>query len=488
MDDTTRPNVLLICCDHLSDLDLRPAGNPTVMTPTFEQIARNGVRFSRCYTAHPVCGPARRSLLTGTTARTHGDRRFANTPLPAGLTTIAQAFRNAGYQAYAVGKMHLEPQRGRFGFDDIILNEEGRMKRGPGGLDDYEIYVAERGFAGQEFATGMCSNDYMVRPWQLPEDCHPTNWTAREACKMIQRRDPTRPAFWYVSFTTPHPPLYPLREYLDLYRDVPIPEAVVGEWAKDPSKLPFHLRGQMSRYAISGAPRHEFELALRGFYALVTHIDHQVRLIIGTLREQGLLGNTIIALTADHGDMLGQHNMWAKGVFHERSARVPLIISCPSNETRVPPDTTDDRLAELRDVMPTLLDLAGVPIPKSVEGQSLMSSERREHLFGEVWEHAACSRMVRDERFKLIYYPAGNRFQLFDLVNDPQELVDLSASAAHAGDLDRLRAIMVEHMHGTDVNWFEGADKSGRLVGMPEPTANPRVAYGLHNQRGIRFV
>ena len=120
-----------------------------------------------------------------------------------------------GYQAYAVGKLHVYPQRDRIGFDDVLLGEEGRLQYGA--IDDYELFLGDRGYAGQQFAHGMCNNDYLNRPWHLPEDCHVTNWSTQQMVRMIKRRDPTRPGFWYLSYCHPHPPLAPLQCYMDMY-------------------------------------------------------------------------------------------------------------------------------------------------------------------------------------------------------------------------------------------------------------------------------
>ena len=149
-----KPNVLLICVDHWPGRLLGCAGHPAISTPTLDQLARNGVRFANAYSAVPVCVPARKALLSGTTSKTHGDRTF-NESLPMPRPSIADAFSDGGYQCFAVGKMHVYPQRNRVGFHDIILNEEGRHYRGEGagtGADDYEMWLAEQGCVGQEFS------------------------------------------------------------------------------------------------------------------------------------------------------------------------------------------------------------------------------------------------------------------------------------------------------------------------------------------------
>ena len=167
------------------------------MTPTIAQMARNGVHFTRAYSACPVCIPARRTLLTGQTSRTHGDRVFneyLEMPDPSTVPTLPQTLGEAGYQAHAVGKLHVYPQRDRVGFDEVILNEEGRHHLAEL-TDDWELYLADQGYPGQEHAAGLCSSDYLTRAWHLPEHCHPTNWAAAQMCRTICRRDPRKPAF-----------------------------------------------------------------------------------------------------------------------------------------------------------------------------------------------------------------------------------------------------------------------------------------------------
>lgn len=481
-----QPNVLLICVDHWSGLFTRPAAHPSVMTPTIAQMARNGVHFGRAYSACPVCIPARRTLLTGQTSRSHGDRIFneqLEMPDPMEVPTLPQTLRQAGYQAYAVGKLHVYPQRDRVGFDEVILNEEGRHHLG-GVTDDWEMFLADKGYPGQEYAAGMCNNDYLTRAWHLPEHCHPTNWAASQMCRTIHRRDPRKPSFWYLSFVGPHPPVWPLQDYLDLYRDIELDQPVTGDWCPSFEDLPYGPKRYMDQFAIQQALPHEVDLGRRAFYASITHIDHQIRMVIGTLREEGLLDNTILAFTADHGDMLGDHHMWAKGVMYEKSARVPLIVVPPAEDDRFAANSSDDRLVELRDVMPTLLDLCGVEIPGSVEGMSLLECERRPYLYGEFGENESATRMICEDRFKLIYYPIGNVAQLFDLHEDPLEQLNLAGIDEHRETQRRLTELLVQHLYGSDLEWV--AD--GELVGLPDRIYEHRPNRGLSGQRGWRFI
>ena len=473
-------NVLLICVDHWPGRYIGGLGHPTVLTPTLDTMMQNGVTFTNAYSTTPTCIPARRELYTGTFSRTHGDRVFSEKmPMPA-LPTLQQSFRNAGYQAQAVGKLHVYPQRDRIGFDDVLLLEEGRHHLG-GGKDDFELFLQEQGYAGQELTHGMGNNEYMVRPWHLPERCHPTNWTTREACKMIYRRDPTRPAFWYVSYQHPHPPLAPVAEYLDMYRHMEIDMPFMGEWAADPEAMPYALRsrrnqgGQYSEAAI--------RLARQAFYAQCTYVDHQMRLLIGTLREQGLLENTILGFICDHGDMLGNHGLYAKTVFYEDSARIPMLLVPAASDPRGGQGVRDERLATLADVMPTLLEMCDLPVPESVEGLSLIGPARREYIYGEHNEDARATRMIHDGRYKLIYYPVGNRSQLFDLREDPRELRDLSAEPALADTFRRLTDRLVACLYGGDLEWV----RDGKLLGLPDRDYSPAPNKAYSGQRGWRF-
>ena len=259
---------------------------------------------------------------------------------------------------------------------------------------------------------------------------------------------------------------------------------------KEPPTVAIHQQGHASF-----SDRATLAEARCAYYAACTHIDHQIRLAIGTLREEGLLDDTIVMFIADHGEMLGNHGLFAKDVLYEDSARIPMIIVPTAGDSRWsgPADTatgvasrpaTDDRLADICDVVPTLLDLAGIDIPDSIERRSLCGDDSRALLYGEHWEDDRATRMVRDHHYKLIYYPVGNRLQLFDLVDDPDELHDVASQRAMTPHRERLTAALIERLYGDDQEWV--AD--GTLIGRPEPPFVPVPDRGIGGQRGWRFV
>lgn len=469
-----QPNVLLINVDHWSAPRMGCAGNKVIMTPTLDQLAQNGIRFTNCYSTCPVCIPARRSLMTGTFPRTHGDRVYSDTMLMPNVKTMAQAFRDGGYQAYAVGKLHVYPQRNRIGFDDVILSEEARYNFGI--VDDYQIWLGEHGYLGKEYAHGMSNNQYYTRPWHLPEEAHQTTWATSQMAKMIKRKDPTRPAFFYISYVHPHPPLVPLQVYLDMYDGVEMPKSPMGDWITDDSAM---LK-QYHELAKIYSPR-DIERAKKAFYALCTHIDHQMRLIIGTLREEGLLENTIIGFTSDHGDTLFDHGLVGKRSFYRNSTNVPLILTGRPLEAQA--GNVNDQLTCLEDIMPTLLSLCNVQVPKTVEGENLFGDTKRKLLFGEISNGPTATRMATDGKFKLIYYPYGNITQLFNIRTDPDEIINLAHKPEYEQIKEKLTNYLITNLHDGDEDWVE----NGILVGVTNYHVKKKTDFGLYNQRGLHW-
>ena len=473
------PNVLLITMDQWPGSFLGCEGHPVIETPTIDRLARNGTRFTRAYSECPICIPARRSIMTGQTPKLHGDRVFQkNLKMPPNTKTIAQTFRDNGYQAFAVGKLHVMPQRDRIGFDDALISEEGRPYYGS--IDDYDLHLAEKGFVGQQFSHGVSNNDYTWRTWQLPEDCHVTNWATQQMCRTIKRRNPEKPSFWYLSYTHPHPPLVPLSTYFDRYTRKNIPSPLESDWSK---KLNSHfIKNIKNRW-----PKLTNQLITdvrRAFYALCTHIDAQIRVVIGTLREEKLLDDTIIMITSDHGDMLGDFGLFAKRLMYEGSARVPMIVLGTTRDEIVPKGKVSKKLVGLADVMPTLLDLADIKIPQSCNGKSMFDNKPRESLYAEANEGPNATRMITNDSFKLIWYPHGNVLQLFDIKNDPYELKDISKTPKMNVEIKKLTKILINNLYGEDKFFI----KNGELIGNSatlDITTSSKTGLGLLGEREL---
>jgi arylsulfatase len=464
------PNILLICCDHLRSDWLGCNGHPIVQTPQIDKLAYQGVSFRQAFSECPVCVPARRILFTGMGPfGVHMRENVDLQPFPEG-PKLAEVMTRSGYQTFASGKLHVFPQRNRIGFEDVALNEEGRRQDSPEFVDDYEAFVNDSGYAHLAYTHGLGNNQYGLRLSPLPERLTTTHWTAQQAMRFVERRDPTRPFFLYVSFDKPHPPITPPTEFYELYRDVVMPEPAFGPWARD--KVPGsvrHLRLANNQRVNEQMPPATVQQSLRGYAAMVTHIDSMVGVILGTLREHGLLDNTHVLFTSDHGDHLFEHGNLAKSDFFRGSTNIPYIVRPArtwAQRNGFRPDRVDaERAVGLADVMPTVLELCGLPIPPSVEGISLApalvdgGAPFRPYTFG------VCGSAygVSDGHFKYIWFGDDDLEFLFDQHTDPDELHDLVDVTDHAERLATYRAALTEWLAANG----DPHAREGRLVPTP---------------------
>jgi arylsulfatase A-like enzyme len=222
----------------------------------------------------------------------------------------------------------------------------------------------------------------------------------------------------------------------------------------------------------------------RAFYALCTHIDAQIRLVIGTLREEKLLDNTIIMITSDHGDMLGDFGLFAKRLMYENSARVPMILLGTKEDKIVGKGEVSNRLVGLADIMPTLLDLAKIKIPSSCDGQSMFHKNPRTFLYAEANENINATRMVTSNNYKLVWYPYGNSFQFFDLINDPKELEDVYEKSKFQSHIETLKNILIKNLYGKDLSFI----KEGKLIGISSDeikSDDVKTGLGLLGEREL---
>lgn len=436
-----QPNIVLITCDHLRGDFLGCAGHPIVQTPHMDQLATRGVRFSQAYSPTPICIPARATIMTGLEGNSHGLTEFqSGFELPV-QETLPQQLRDAGYQTKVVGKMHVYPERRHYGFETMLLCEEGRLLGKPygenRGYDDYEQWLAEQGYPGQAHAHGMAINEYAATPWHLPDHLHPTEWIGHQTCKEIKRRDWTRPLFMWASFTAPHPPLTPLLKDLYMYdRDV-MPKPYIGDWSNEHAE--YH-QTNLIRFGDLNSDK-KIDLAYRSFFAMITHVDRQIGRIIGTLHDEGMLDNTWFIITSDHGDNLGDHRLWQKGSFLKGACNIPLIIAPPlAKENRLQdlgadwlPGTVNESVVGLQDIMPTCLHIGRAQCPETIDGKSLVPMVKdctesvREVLLGEFGNLGKRSLMLTDGKWKYIWYEEDGKELLFHIQEDPHEMENFSS-------------------------------------------------------------
>lgn len=480
-----RPNIVLITVDQMRRDCMGAAGHPHVETPNLDAMCRQGVRFTNAYTATPSCIAARCALLTGMSQSRHGrvgyqdgvDWNYDHT-LPGELT-------KAGYQTQCVGKMHVSPPRNRCGFENVLLHDgylhhtrkqfyaAGSVYEG---ADDYLHWFRQRKPGADLPDSGLDCNSWVARPWPYAEELHPTFWCASESIDFLRRRDTTSPFFLHTSFVRPHSPLDPPRYYLDMYERKDIPLPVLGDWEdrEDPQK-----EGMLADCSRGIIPADALLRARQAYYGLITQIDHQIGRMLQAFQEYGLMENTVFLFTSDHGDMLGDHNAFRKCLPYEGSAGIPLVVFDPGDLLKLDRGSTCGALAELRDIMPTLLELAGAEIPEQVDGVSLLPALKnggspREYLHGEHAYGDRSNHFIVTKTDKYIWYSQTGREQYFDLLKDPEELHDRIEDPCCQARIDTLRSRLIHELRDREEGYSDGS----RLIPGCSPVGT------LHNRVG----
>jgi arylsulfatase len=385
--------------------------------------------------------------------------------------TLPRELRNAGYQTQAIGKMHVYPERARIGFDDVRLHDgylhfaRRRKDRDFRAIDDYLPWLqAQRGASPVEDYTdnGLNCNSVVARPWDKPEALHPTTWIATEALSWLYRRDPTTPFFLYLSFHRPHSPLDPPQWAFDQYLHGPQVEPPVGDWT---GVFDSERRDGAHDAFVGRMDSETRRRALAGYYGHISHIDQQINRFLEALWEMQLRDDTVVIFTSDHGDMMGDHEMYRKGFPYEGSAHIPFIVSAPKDYG--PREQVVDEVVELRDIMPTVLELAGVPVPDGVDGRSVapfLRGERglewREALHGEHTLFGQSLQWITDGKSKYVWLSREGQEQYFDLVEDPHEVHNLIADPMRADEIERWRQVLIGYLRDRE----EGYVQNGRLV------------------------
>ena len=451
-----RPNILLVVTDQQRGDCLGIDGHPVLQTPYLDACAAEGACFRRAYSAHPQCIPARRTLMTGRRAVNHGVFNNHNSILP--FPTIAGELSKAGYQSHHVGKSHLWPNYALHGFMSGDFADD--MRGGPEAKNDYARWLHRQGMdmplPGE--AHGCNQNGRVVRPWHLDERYHLTNWCVDRSLDFLSRRDPLKPFFLYVGFLQPHEPLVPPAFYFERYLRRRLPAPVFGDWCAPSRGTKPGLPVAPWFTEMTDDEMHEFRAA---YYGCINHIDDQLGRLFNVLPR-----NTLVVFTSDHGEMLGDHRLIRKTRPFEGSARIPFVMNWPEafgKARGLRRGMVTRRPVELMDVMPTLLDAAGAPIPEGVDGSSLLPLLRgeedtfRDAVHGEMAvcggaeDYGGCRtgmQFLTDGRWKYAWEPGPGREYLFDLDADPQELRNLAALPAHDAERRRWRSRLVAELKG----------------------------------------
>ena len=464
-----KPNIVLMMVDQMRGDCLGVNGNEFIETPNLDMMATEGYNFENAYTAVPSCIASRAAILTGMSQKSHGRVGYEDGVSWNYENTIASEFSNAGYHTQCIGKMHVYPERNLCGFHNIMLhdgylhfarNKEGKASTQIEQCDDYLKWFREKkGHNVDLIDIGLDCNSWVSRPWGYEENLHPTNWVVNESIDFLRRRDPSKPFFLKMSFVRPHSPLDPPKFYFDMYKDEDLPAPLMGDWA---NKEDEENRGKDINCIKGIINKKALKRAKAAYYGSITHIDHQIGRFLIALSEYGELNNTIFLFVSDHGDMMGDHNWFRKGIPYEGSARVPFFIYDPGNLLKGKKGKVFDEVLELRDIMPTLLDFAHISIPNTVEGLSLkdLIEERdstwREYIHGEHSFGEDSNHYIVTKKDKFIWFSQRDEEQYFDLEKDPKELTNRINSEEYKERIDYLRKILIKELDGREEGYTDG--------------------------------
>lgn len=455
----TSPNILLIMPDQMRGDCLSLEAHPVLSTPNIDALGSGGTHFTAAYTTCASCIPARRALLTGCFPATNGMVGFRD-GVPLRHPSFVQRLQEGGYATALAGRhMHQWPYYEPYGFERQMLGSTYVLD------DDYAQFLRREAPAvGDIHNIGLSTNGWHARPWPLPEALHPNNWIVARARDMLHQHEAheARPLFLTTSFFAPHSPLFPPNFYFQRYLDLPLPEPAVGSWATTPPE-----RAPTVDAYRAALPPEAQRRAQAGYFGLVNHIDDQLYWLITEFKDYSRrIGRPwLIIFTTDHGDMLGDHHLWRKCQPYEGSSRIPLLIhgdpalGLASGQQCAQPVC-------LEDLAPTLLELAGLPLPDHFDGQSLVPLLRgedipwRPYLHG---EHAPtygldqAYHFLSDGHWKYVWRPTDGSEQLFNLQEDPHELHNLAADPTHSTPLHTWRERLVQQLQGRPEGFSDGS-------------------------------
>ena len=471
MENATKrqPNILLIMTDQMRGDCMGTAGHPDVKTPNLDHLAACGVRYTNAYTACPSCIPARCALHTGLKQEHHGRVGYQDRVPWQYPVTMAGALAKAGYYTQCVGKMHVHPLRNLMGFHNVELHDGYLHAYRNGNVpyvenqriaDDYFYWLkTQLGIDRDVTDMGLECNSFTARPWMYEERLHPTNWVTDRSIDFLRRRDRSMPFFLMASYLRPHPPFDAPEYCFSMYRDMELTPPPIGDWA-DADRL-----RRLGRFTDADTGSCDPELmrqARIGYYACISHLDNQIGRLLDALRDDGCHQDTVILFTSDHGELLGDHHTFRKTRPYQGSIHIPLLMA------RVPgikPGSVSDRLTELRDILPTLTELAGVDTPEGVDGVSLLQDPDREYLHGEHSGGDLGNHYIVTKTDKYCWFTQSGREQYFRLDKDPKELHDAIEEPDCQERIAHLRSLLIQELTGREEGYTDGL----RLIpGRPE--------------------
>ena len=482
-------NILFIMYDQLRFDYLSCSGHPHLDTPNFDRVADMGVRFTQTYVQSPICGASRMCYYTGRYASSHG-AQWNGFPLRVGEQTIGDHLRKLGMNSWIIGKTHMTAdaegmarlglaadsvigaRQSECGFDNWV-RDDGLWSYGPDGFYDerrspYNEYLKSKGYDGEnpwaDYANAGISDKQIASGWMFRNADKPANireqdsetpWLTGQTIDFIDQAE--GPWMAHVSYIKPHWPYIVPAPYHNMFGSNHVKPARRHEVERED---PHPVYGAYMGNKVASAFQREDvrDKVIPAYMGLIKQCDDQLGRLLDHLEATGRMQDTMIVLTSDHGDYLGDHWLGEKDLFHEASVKVPLIIYDPRVEADATRGTTCDALVESIDLAATFVEVAGGPVPDHIlEGRSLMpwlcgeTPDWRKYVISE-YDYSSTPQaaklgvaprdarlfMVYDGRYKMMHAEGGMRPMLFDLHEDPEEFHDLAKGSKHNEIIDKL--------------------------------------------------
>ena len=478
MPEGKKPNILFIFSDQHRHNAMGCAGHPLVQTPNLDRLANEGLRFTRTWTQCPVCQPCRATVITGGYTQDIGfssnvrGASLEDGPFRPGWSTVMKQLQSGGYETASIGKTHYHSRP----FSEEDRDSEGKFDSRQFGdflksfgwdyvFEEYDRYGVVSEDVSSPYTDHLESQNlleayrnqieriYRLTPthWKgetsvCPQEHELSSFIADHAIDWLKGRDTEKPFYLNLGFVQPHVPLVDDPTWSAYYADADItlpdmtlPEAPNEVWDKKLNRMKDHSQIQtMTDEFVREGIRH--------YLGAVSLVDQKIGDVINTLEQLGELDNTWVIYSADHGEMLGEHHLWAKHSFYDGSVRIPLIISPPDRKGR----GVCDGLSELIDVTSTIADIGQVDSPDGARGQSLLPAlddqfDGHEFVFSSIEDYTC----VRNEQFRFtLDNPSGTPCELFDLDADPGELTNLVNNQSCEEVIQNLTSVIREHQAG----------------------------------------
>ena len=477
-----KPNVLILFTDQQRYDTVYAAGYDYMITPNLDRLAEEGCTYLNARSSNPVCMPARHDLLTGLPGRAHGYYCNGKHPIKDyGIPTLPRIFSENGYRTVSVGKMHFYPARMHHGYSEMFLMEELPNCRQD---DQYAMYLKKEGLSNVQNLHGVRPHMYHIpQNAQTDEKHHGSGWVADKTIEWLEENKENQ-FFLFAGWIQPHPPWNIPKELDGIYKDKDIPKAVPlsrdypdciekNDWYGD-------FDSEIKKRKIREA-----------YYSAITLVDKNVGRVLNYLEEKGILENTIVIFTSDHGEMLQDKGYYSKEVPYEGAVRVPLIIRYPekfkAGEKRY-------EFADTLDIMPTCLDVCGLDYngdKYKLPGESLCSTDPQKDRKHQISSSGLLGDrrwiMSRNESYKYVYNYNRGFEELYDEVNDKREIINLIKKGNYPKEVYedlKHRAIEYEKEWGPegavvcdDFIQFNGEEFHGSVRGKLHYWSNSQMQY-----------